>query len=100
MQITISGHQVDTGDALRQHVEKNLSKGLKKYFEGVTTAQVTFSKDGGNFQCDCSAHLATGTIERARGENAEIYAAFELALDRLKKQLRRYKRKIRNHHHD
>lgn len=98
MQITVSGKQVDTGEALRAHVEDHLGKMLKKYFERTVDAHATFSRDGPGFRCDCAAHLGTGLVAQASAEDPAVYAAFDSALDRLEKQIRRYKRKLRDHH--
>ena len=45
-------------------------------------------------------HLSTGLTAQAKGHAAEIYAAFESCREKLDKQLRRYKRRLRSHHSD
>ncbi len=98
MNITVSGKQVDTGKALRDHVHKQTTEALTKYFERAMDAHVTFSRAGHQFRCDCSAHLETGLVAQASAEEPAVYAAFDAALDRLEKQIRRYKRRLRDHH--
>lgn len=99
MNIEISGKQIDVGDALRTHVETELNESFEKYAERPTDASVLFSKDRHEFRSECSVHLSTGMKAQASGKAGDIYAAFDLANDRLAKQLRRYKRKLKNHHH-
>ena len=41
MEIRLSGHQVDTGDALRQHVSDRLTTMAEKLFPRALSAQVT-----------------------------------------------------------
>ena len=98
MKITISGKQVETGASLREHVEHRLDGVLGKYLDRAVTAHVSFSKSRHRFRADCSAHLATGLTAQSHAEDSDAYDAFEIALERLEKQLRRYKRRLRNHH--
>ena len=98
MQITITGKQLDVGDALRSHVQDNLVAAVGKYFDRPVDANIVFSRDGHEFKCDSSVHLATGITAQAHGVSGEIYAAFEQATGRIEKQLRRYKRRLKDHH--
>jgi ribosomal subunit interface protein len=98
MQIDVNGKQIDIGDALRGHVVGELTASMEKYAERPTEAAVTFTRDGHEFKCECSAHLSTGMKAQASGRAGDIYAAFDMANDRLAKQLRRYKRRLKNHH--
>ena len=98
MQIQINGKQIDVGDALREHVEERIGAAMGKYAERAVNAQVTFSRDRYNFKADAQAHLPTGLIAQASGTATDIYAAFEAAIERLEKQLRRYKRRLKDHH--
>lgn len=98
MRIQVSGKQIDIGDALRTHVEDRLLEAVGKYFDRPVDAVVTFSKDRHEFCSDSSVHLPTGMIVQAKAKAGEIYASFEGALERMEKQLRRYKRRLRDHH--
>ena len=98
MRIQVSGKQIDVGNALRAHVEERLVEGVGKYFDRPVDAVVTFSKAGHEFISDASVHLSTGITAQAKGRDSEIYAAFEQALERMEKQLRRYKRRLKDHH--
>ena len=98
MKITISGKQVDTSSALREHVEQRLGGILGKYLDRAVNANVTFSRSRHQFRADCSVHLSTGLTAQSHGEDANVYNSFDTALERIEKQLRRYKRRLRNHH--
>ncbi len=98
MQIKISGKQIDVGEALRTHVEYNMVAAVGKYFDRPVDAHVVFSRNGHGFKCDSSVHLPTGLTAQAHAVNGEIYAAFDQATDRIEKQLRRYKRRLKHHH--
>jgi ribosomal subunit interface protein len=98
MKILTSGKQLDLGDSLRAYVDEKLPVAVAKYMDNAIEAQVVFSRDGAMYNCHCSVHVGTGIDAQADAQDPEIYASFDQALDRLAKQLRRDKRKRRNHH--
>ena len=100
MQYQISGIHIDVGDALQTHVKGELNDAISKYAERPTDAQIIFSKSGHEFVCDTVVHLSTGLTAKAKASKAEIYAAFDACAEKLEKQLRRYKRKLKGHHKD
>jgi ribosomal subunit interface protein len=98
MDIRVSGHQVDTGAALRGHVDGRLSTIADKYFSRTISAQVTFGKgphDHG-FTCDIHAHVPQGMVLKASERATEAHAAFDAAADKVEKQLRRYTRRLKD----
>lgn len=98
MEIRVSGHQVDTGNALRAHVTERLNAMAEKYFARMISAQVTFGKgphDYG-FSCDIVAHVMQGVILKASCQESEAHPAFDRAADRIETQLRRYMRRLKD----
>jgi ribosomal subunit interface protein len=98
MRYQISGKQIDIGDALQTHVKEELGAAIGKYAERPTDAQVIFSRDGHEFVCEATVHLSTGLTAQAKAAATEIYAAFESCCAKMEKQLRRYKRRLKDHH--
>lgn len=98
MRYEISGKQIDIGEALQTHVKTRLDEVVEKYAERPTSATIIFSKSSNEFVCETIVHLSTGLTAQARGTAHEIYAAFETSADKLEKQLRRYKRRLKDHH--
>lgn len=98
MRIVITGKQIDVGGALRSHVEDRLAIGVAKYFDRAIDAHVVFSRQGPLYRADCSVHVGSGINVQSHAEVDEIYASFDVAADRVEKRLRRYKRRLRNHH--
>ncbi|WP_420143657.1 ribosome hibernation-promoting factor, HPF/YfiA family [Sphingobium sp.] len=97
MDIRISGHQVETGDALKSHVTDRLEAMAEKYFSRTLSAQVTFRKaPHGAFHCDIVCHVMTGLILKGAGEAQDAHPGFDQAADRIEKQLRRYMRRLKD----
>ena len=97
MRTQISGRQIDIGQALQSHVQDELATILGKYSQRPTDAAIVFSRAGHEFVCESEVHLSSGMSVQARGRAAEIYAAFDLCGERMDKQLRRYKRRLKQH---
>ena len=98
MRYQISGKQIDVGEALQTHVKAELGEVVEKYAQRPTECVVVFSRVAHEFVCETVIHLSTGLTAQAKGHATEIYAAFESCREKMDKQLRRYKRRIRNHH--
>ncbi|RJG57764.1 ribosome-associated translation inhibitor RaiA [Sphingobium terrigena] len=99
MDIRVSGHQVDTGDALKQHVADRMEAMAEKYFSRTISAHVTFRPaPHGAFHCDIVCHVMTGLILKGAGEAQEAHPSFDQAADRIEKQLRRYMRRLKDRH--
>ena len=98
MRYQISGKHIDIGEALQTHVKAELGEVVEKYAQRPTEAVVVFSKSAHEYVCEATIHLSTGLSAQAKGHASDIYAAFESCREKMDKQLRRYKRRIRNHH--
>jgi ribosomal subunit interface protein len=99
MDVRVSGHQVDTGDALKLHVTQRLQAMAERYFSRAHSAQVTFSKgphDNG-FVCDIIAHVMQGVVLKGSGSAMDAHPSFEGAADKIERQLRRYKHRLMDH---
>ncbi len=98
MDISVQGKHVDVGDALHAHAKDNLDHTVAKYFTRALNASITFSKDGHSFRVDISVHAGRGLSMQGSATNDDAYAAFDQSLERIAKQLRRYKRRLNDHH--
>lgn len=98
MRYQVTGKQIDVGAALTTHVRTELSAMLDKYAGRPTDAQVVFSRIAHEYACEATVHLSTGLTTQAKGRATEIYAAFDACVEKIDKQLRRYKRRLKNHH--
>ncbi len=98
MDISITGKNLDVGAALREHVSEQLDATVTKYFHRAHDSTVSFSREAHLFRADISVHPGRGLLVKGRYAADDAYAAFDGALERIRKQLRRYKRRLSNHH--
>jgi ribosomal subunit interface protein len=101
MQLTVQGKQIDVGDALREHVASKLEEINSKYFNHATDAAVTFSKEGhghGVIKALIQIRVGKNIMVIADNTDPDPYTAFDRTADKVAKQLRRYKKKLRDHH--
>lgn len=98
MRYQITGKQIDIGEALQTHVQNELGVVLAKYAGRPTEAYIVFSKSGHEHVCETVVHLSTGLTAQATDHATEIYAAFDGCCEKMDKQLRRYKRRLKDHH--
>ncbi len=95
MDIRVSGHQVDTGEALQTHVTERMNAIADKYFSKAIAAHATFGKaPHGDFRCDIIAHVMQGLVLKGEALAKDAHIAFEAAADKIEKQLRRYMRRL------
>jgi len=98
MALRISGKNVDVGDAMREHITDRIEDALEKYFTGGFTGHVTLSREGTGFKSECSLHLDTGIVLQVSAQDQDPRNSFDQAADKIEKRLRRYKRKLKDHH--
>jgi ribosomal subunit interface protein len=99
MEIRVSGHQIETGEALQTHVSDRMNAMSDKYFSRAIGAHATFGKGPhDSFQCDIVAHVMQGLVLKGHGQAQDAHVAFEGAAERIEKQLRRYMRRLKDHH--
>lgn len=98
MQILITGKHMDLGDALRSRIENGLEAAVSKYFNRSGDARVFVSQQGPFVEVDCNVHLPSGIILQSTGKAEDPYAALENSLDKMEKRVRRYKRRLKDHH--
>lgn len=97
MTIQITGRNLDVGDALREYATGKLEEILLKYVGEVYPGQIRIEKVRSQFATSCSVDLWSGLRLHAHAEQDNPHASVDQALERLDKQLRRYKRRLRDH---
>lgn len=100
MDVRVAGHQVDTGESLREHAERRVAEITEKYFSRAVGANVTFGRGPNNdYTCDIVAPV-NGVVLKASHSGREADIAFNGAAERIEKQLRRYTGRLKEHKAD
>ena len=98
MQIQITGKHMELGEAMRNRIEDGLEAAVAKYFNRTGEASVFVSQQGPFVEVDCNVHLPSGIVLQSTGRADDPYAALEVSLDKMEKRVRRYKRRLKDHH--
>ena len=99
MDIRVSGHQVDTGEALKIHASERLTSIIEKYFSRALSSHVTFGRaPAGAFRCDIIMHVMQNLVLKGTGLAQDAHIALDQAAEKIDKQLRRYKRRLKDRH--
>jgi len=98
MQVQVSGRQVDVGETLRSQIEEAIESVVGKYFPQGLDAQVTVARENHLFRIDCSLHVGHGLRLQAHATAEDAHAAFSLVVQKIEKQLRRHKRRLKDRH--
>ncbi len=98
MEVRVAGHQVDTGESLREEAQRRISEITEKYFARSIGANVTFGRGPNNdFTCDIVAPVNQGVVLKASASGREAQMALNGAADRIETQLRRYANRLKEH---
>lgn len=100
MKIIVSGKHMSVGESLQAHIEHRVEEGINKYLDRVTSVNVVVAKDAHLFRVDINGNTGTssGIIIKSSATGDDVYATFDAAAAKIEKQLRRYKRRLTNHH--
>lgn len=99
MQVQVTGKHVDVGEALRSRVSDEVSSSIGKYFDREGGgADVVISREGHAFKVDCAVTLASGQQLTTQGLGDDAHLAFDAALAKMQKRVRRYKNRLKDHH--
>jgi len=96
--VQVTGKHMELGDALRTRIAEEMEGRVAKYFDRGGDANVAVVPEGAGYRVDCTVNLASGRTVISHGQGGDAHAAFDDALGKIEKRVRRYKRKLRNHH--
>jgi ribosomal subunit interface protein len=98
MGFRVSGKNMDVGDALRTRITERVNETLGKYFDGSAVGHATVSPEGFGYHTECVLHLSSGITIHVAGMATDAYQSADAAALHLEKRLRRYKRRLKDHH--
>ena len=96
MQINVTGHHIEVTPALRAYVTEKLQR-ISRHFDHVISIDVILKVENHHKQADGKV-VAAGKSLFAQDSNEDMYAAIDGLVDKLDRQVRRHKDRIRGHH--
>ena len=96
MQLTITGHHIEVTAALKDKVKSKLSK-LERHFDHLTDVHCILTVEKLQHKAEATVHLTGGTIH-ADAIDEDMYAAVDALVDKLSRQVIKYKEKLTDHH--
>lgn len=98
MTIQVTGKNIEAGDAFTDYISDKLKGALTKYIGDDITGHIRLEKERGRFHTQCSIRMRTGLVLEANGEGGDAYSSADSAVEHLEKRVRRYKRRLKDHH--
>ncbi|HSV04745.1 MAG TPA: ribosome-associated translation inhibitor RaiA [Phenylobacterium sp.] len=99
MQVQVTGKHVDVGEALRARVSDEIANSIEKYFDRGGGADVVVTREGAAFKVDCAVTLASGAQLTTHGVGGDAHMAFDAAMQKMEKRIRRYSKRLKDHHY-
>lgn len=96
MQINLTGHHVDITPALTDYVNKKMEK-IQRHFQHITSINVILTVEQKRLQrAEAQVHLPKNDVH-AKAESEDMYAAIDMLVDKLDRQVLKLKEKMNDH---
>jgi len=96
MQINITGHHVDVTPALKQYVTTKFDK-LERHFDSVLDVHVILTVEKLRHKAEADLRVSGNHIH-AESTDGDMYAAIDLLVDKLDRQIVKHKEKVQDKH--
>lgn len=91
MQLNITGHHVELTDSMKDYVTSKIQK-LERHIDGITNVQVTLLVEKQRQTAEATLHISGADIH-GTAEQEDMYAAIDLLVDKLDRQILKHKEK-------
>lgn len=99
MKITITGRHMQVHDSVREYALEKTNK-LERYNNAIQHIELVVANEGDRKTVEMIATSRVGGKHVAEVEHEDIFAAIDLLIDKMKRQLERTKEKVKHHKHD
>ncbi len=96
MQLTITGHHLEVTPALRTYIESKMER-LERHFDHMTNTHVILSVEKLRQKAEATLHVSGGNLF-ADATSEDMYAAIDSLIDKLDRQIKKHKEKVKDHH--
>lgn len=98
MNLNISGHHIEVTPAIREYVTNKLDRVIR-HFDHVTSVNVILSVEKLEQKAEITLHVKGKDIF-ADAVDGDLYAAIDLLVDKLDRQVVKHKEKLSDHNRD
>ncbi|QSX34100.1 ribosome hibernation promoting factor [Shewanella avicenniae] len=95
MQINLAGKQLEITDSLRSYVESKFAK-LERHFEQINNVHIVLAVEKALQIAEAKLHLSGGEVF-ATSQHDDMYAAIDILIDKLDRQVIKHKEKLTKH---
>lgn len=95
MQVTIDGHHVEVTESMQDYIQTKLER-IERHFDHVVDVHVVLIVEKQRHKAEATIHVAGNNLH-AHSEHDDMYAAIDLMLDKLDRQVKKHKEKVTNH---
>jgi putative sigma-54 modulation protein len=96
MQLSVTGHHIEITDSLRRYVDTKLAK-IERHFDHMTDIHCVLTVEKLQHKAEATIHVGGGTIHAEQTE-LNMYAAIDILVDKLDRQVKKHKEKLTDHH--
>ncbi|WP_224243290.1 ribosome hibernation-promoting factor, HPF/YfiA family [Hyalangium gracile] len=96
MQMNITFRQFGASDSLKEYAREKVDR-VNRLLDRAGEAHVVLSLERHLHHADITIHSGSWVL-RGREKSEDMYASIDLAMDKIERQLRRYKDKLKSHH--
>jgi putative sigma-54 modulation protein len=96
MQLNISGHHVELSDAVQAYVRTKMQR-IERHFDHVVDVHVVLGAERQLHTVEATVHVSGNNLH-AQSQHEDMYAAIDLLIDKLDRQVRKHKEKLTDHH--
>ncbi len=94
-EVTVTFRHLEATNALREYAIEKVSK-VKKYFDGPQEINVVLSSEKHRYTVEITL-TANRAVINAKEETDDMYSAIDLAVDKVYRQIKRHKEKLKHH---
>jgi putative sigma-54 modulation protein len=98
MQVTVTGRHMGVSEALKRYCQEKAQR-LVRFYDRIQSIDMILDGHDGSHTAEIIVHSDGTSPFVASEEQDNIYAAVDLLLDKIERQIRRHKMRLRNRKH-
>lgn len=96
MQLSVTGHHIEITDSLRSYLGTKFAR-IERHFDNMTDIHCVLTVEKLEHKAEATIHVGGGTLH-AEQIDENMYAAIDILVDKLDRQVKKHKEKLTDHH--